>query len=252
MEYYLLLALKALVLPPLPLLILAAAGLVVARARPRLGWSLTLIGLAGLWILSTPWISRSLLATLEPPPHALADGARGAGAIVILGGGTNFDAPEYAGDTPNCWALERARYGARLHRATGLPLLVAGGLGHLGTHAEAEALKVLLEQDFQVPVRWVEGASANTFQNAANAASLLKPAGITRVLLVTHAAHMPRARLAFEAAGLAVVPAATGYATREPVRWLEWVPRASALTESRAFFHEALGIAWYRIKLALP
>ena len=48
----------------------------------------------------------------------------------------------------------------------------------------------------------------------------LEAAGVRRILLVTHAMHMKRARDAFEAAGLEVVPA--------PTAWLgggEAVPR---------------------------
>jgi uncharacterized SAM-binding protein YcdF (DUF218 family) len=250
MEYYILAALKAALLPPISLLFLAAAGLALMRPRTKLGRRLALAGIAGLWILSTPAVARSLLSILEPPPFVMADGAAGAGAIVLLGAGVDFDAPEYGGDTPNRWALERARYAARLQQATGLPLLVSGGLGQLGTEPEADALKAMLEQDFRVPVSWVERDSDNTLQSALNTATLLRPLGITRVLLVTHAAHMPRARLAFESAGLEAVPAATGYASRKPVAWLEWIPQVGALTESRVFFHEIAGFAWYRIRLA--
>lgn len=251
MDYLCLATLKAVLLPPGSLLLVAAAGLLMLRRWPWLGRSLVLAGIAGLWALSTPAVSRALLTMLEPAPLALPEGAAGAGAIVILGAGMRFDAPEYGGDTLNRWALERARYGARLQRATGLPVLVAGGLGRLGTATEADALKAALENELGVPVRWVERDSENTFQNAANAARLLRPAGVSRVLLVTHAAHMPRATLAFEAAGLEVIPAATGYATRQPHALLEWLPQAAALGESRVFLHESLGIAWYRIKLAL-
>lgn len=250
MDYFLQLGLKTVMLPPTSLFLLAVAGALVARRRPRSGWIITILALAGVWVLATPWVARSLLSTLEPPPFSPAAGTGGAGAIVVLGAGMDFDAPEYGGDTPNRWALERARYAARLQRATGLPILVAGGLGHLGSVPEATALKALLEDEFRVPVRWAEGDSANTLESATNAAAILRTAGIQRVLLVTHAAHMQRARLAFEGRGLAVVPAATGYVGREPVWWLEWIPQTSALTESRVFFHEAIGLAWYRLKLA--
>ena len=250
MDYFLQLALKTVLLPPMSFVFLAVAGMIAARRRPRLGWIVTGLALAGIWLLATPWVARSLLSTLEPPPFSPASGSGGAGAIVVLGAGMNYDAPEYGGDTPNRWALERARYAARLQRATGLPILVAGGLGHLGSVPEAAALKALLEDEFRVPVRWSEGDSANTLENAKNAAAILRAAGVQRVLLVTHAAHMKRARLAFEGVGLEVVPAATGYVSREPVWWLEWIPQTSALTESRAFFHETVGLAWYRLKLA--
>jgi uncharacterized SAM-binding protein YcdF (DUF218 family) len=251
MEYIVLATLKAAVLPPTPLLLLALAGLLTVRRDPWLGRGLALAGIAGLWALATPGVARMLLGTLEPPPLALPEGAAGAGAIVVLGAGMRFDAPDYGGDTLNRWALERARYGARLHRSTGLPVLVSGGLERLGSLPEADALKATLEQDFGVPVRWVERESENTLQNAANAAAVLRSAGISRVLLVTHAAHMPRAQFAFEAAGVTAIPAATGYATRQPHALLEWLPQAGALADSRVFIHEALGIAWYRIKSAL-
>ncbi len=250
MDYFLQLGLKTVLLPPISLLLLAVVGSVVTRRQPRAGWIITGLALAGLWVLATPWVARSLLSTLEPPPYSPAHGAAGAGAIVVLGAGVEFDAPEYGGDTPNRWALERARYAAKLQRAISLPILVAGGLGHLGAVPEAAALKALLEEEFRVPVRWSEGDSANTLESAANAAAILRAAGIRRVLLVTHAAHMRRARLAFEGSGIEVVPAATGYVSREPVWWLEWIPQTSALTESRVFFHEAVGLAWYRLKLA--
>ena len=48
-------------------------------------------------------------------------------AIVILGGGVRRHAAEYGGDTLGQLTLERVRYGARVARLTGLPVLVSGG-----------------------------------------------------------------------------------------------------------------------------
>ena len=48
----------------------------------------------------------------------------------------------------------------RLQRATGLPVLASGGDG------EAAAIKGQLERDFGVPVRWTEGDSLTTEENA--------------------------------------------------------------------------------------
>jgi uncharacterized SAM-binding protein YcdF (DUF218 family) len=44
----------------------------------------------------------------------------------------------------------------------------------------------VLQDDFQVPVRWEEGRSADTWQNAEFSARILHQAGISRVYLVTH------------------------------------------------------------------
>ena len=63
----------------------------------------------------------------SPPPVTLAQ-ARSAQAIVILGGGVRRNAPEYGGDTVGRLTLDRVRYGAFVARATGLPVLVTGGV----------------------------------------------------------------------------------------------------------------------------
>jgi uncharacterized SAM-binding protein YcdF (DUF218 family) len=62
---------------------------------------------------------------------------------------------------------------------------------------------------------------------------------------------MPRAVRAFESAGFTVIPAATGYATRYRRTLLDFVPDAHALADSSRWFHEIIGIAWYRIQLTL-
>ena len=56
-------------------------------------------------------------------------------------------------------------------------------------------MKQVLEREFQVPVTWVEETSRNTLENARGSFQVLGAAGIRRVYLVTHAWHMPRARL---------------------------------------------------------
>ena len=49
-------------------------------------------------------------------------------------------------------SLERVRYAARLHRDTGLPLLVTGGRLFGETGDEATLMKQALTEDFTVPV----------------------------------------------------------------------------------------------------
>ena len=44
--------------------------------------------------------------------------------------------------------------------------------------AESLSLKAILEDEFHVPVKWVETRSRDTRENAANAAPILKAAGI--------------------------------------------------------------------------
>jgi uncharacterized SAM-binding protein YcdF (DUF218 family) len=99
-----------------------------------------------------------------------------------------------------------------------------------------------------VPVKWIEPRSRDTFENAAFSAAMLRTDGIRRILLVTDAMHMPRARAAFERAGMEVVSAPTlffGGQARSPGAW---VPSAEGMRRSWYAMYELLGIAWYRLR----
>jgi len=236
----------AFLLPPGSILLLGGIGMVLLKPMPRLGRGLVIAALVLGYALSLPVVGDSLKMALEfeqRPPAARAD----AGAIVALGAGAYPGAPEYRGAGIEPGTLERLRYAARLHRETGAPILVTGGdpLG-LGV-AEADAMKSALTSDFGVEVAWTESRSRNTLENARQSAELLKGAGIASVYLVTHASHMPRARRAFEQAGLGVVPAPTGFTTRRRPGALAWVPDAGALRDSSTALYEMLGLAWYRL-----
>ena len=242
-------AIASVLMPPGCLLLLAAGGLLVLRRRPWLGRALLGLTFILLYALSTRFVADHLLHALETPwsnPLAVGTGQ----AIVVLGAGSYFNAPEYGGDTVNAQALVRLRYAAHLHRATGKPILVTGSSPEGAAQPEAAHMAATLGGDFRVPVAWIEDKSRTTIENARFSSALLKPAGIRTVYVVTHAWHMPRAVQAFESSGFTVIPAATGYATRFRLTVLDFVPDARALGDSSRWFHEVVGIAWYRIKLS--
>jgi uncharacterized SAM-binding protein YcdF (DUF218 family) len=208
--------LSALLLPPTGLILLGLLGLLLAGRRPRLGRALAGLSLLGLLALSLPPVAVALMAGLEPRVSVLAGDLDRAQAIVVLGGGNYYGAPEYGGaDTVGRYTLERIRYGARLQRQTGLPLLVTGG-APMGGRPEGEAMKEALERDFGVPVAWVEAASRDTAENAAYSAPLLRQAGITRIALVSHAWHQRRAGALFERQGFEVIAAPMAFTTPAP------------------------------------
>lgn len=238
----------AFLLPPLDLLLIGVIGLWLWHKRPRMARTLVTASLASLWLLSTPYIADSLLQQLEGAPAALDAKTQTAEAIVVLGGGTYFGAPEYGGDTVGEDTLVRLRYAARLQRATGKPVLVTGGKPLGNDLSEAQQMKSVLENEFNVPVTWTEDASENTWQNARFSYRKLGPLGIRRVYLVTQAWHMPRAARAFRSAGFAVVPAPTAYTTSYRADLLALLPSADALRNSRIFMHEMIGLLWYRLK----
>ena len=246
-------ALTALLLPPGLLLLVLAAGYALRHTRPRAAAMLTGVGLVSLYALSMPLTARLLLeqweGTARESTAAPVQVAADARAIIVLGGGKNYDAPEYGGDTVLGTTLVRLRYAAHLHRQTRLPVLVSGGSPEGSTATEAQAMRQVLEREFGVPVRWAEDGSANTLDNARLSYQMLAAEKIRTVYLVTHAWHMPRARLAFEHAGFRVIAAPTAFTTGYRITVPDVLPDARALRDSALFFHEVLGMLWYRVRL---
>ena len=237
-------------LPPFSLILLGVAGLWLLKRKPKLGKGLITLSLVLLFALSTPFVANRLMSILEKNIQALQPNAiPAAGAIVILGGGIYHDAPEYGMDVANGRTLERLQYGAYLQRQTGLPILVTGGSPDGGT-PEAQMMKHALEQSFKVPVRWVEDRSLDTAQNAQFCAAILKAQGIHTVLIVSHAWHLPRARIAFEKQGLSAIPAPTrfGYVrgNQHGFTIFAYLPQARALLNSYYAIHEGVGMLWYQ------
>jgi uncharacterized SAM-binding protein YcdF (DUF218 family) len=249
MSWFIINFVSAFLLPPLNLLLIALAGLFFVRSRPRLGGILLVGALALLWLCATPYVAGGALRLLENQIKAVDPKIQPADAIVVLGGGTYFNAPEYGGiDTVSDESLMRLRYAARLQRETGKPILVTGGKPLGNSTSEAQQMKAVLENEFHVPVQWAEDASDNTLENARYSYQLLQKAGIKRVYLVTHAWHMPRSVMAFQAAGFDVVPAPTAFTTHYQTDLLSFIPKAESLNDSKIFMHELIGLLWYRLK----
>lgn len=236
--------LAALLLPPLNGLLLVGAGWALLGRRPRLGRLLVGGGLLLLLVLALPVVGDAMMRTLEGEPIR-AEQLKQAQAIVVLGGGRYRNAPEYGEDTVGDYTLARLRYAARLQKQTGLPLLVTGGTPDGPGLSEGELMRRVLTHEFGVPVRWVEGASDNTWENAQFSAAMLKRDSISRVVLVTHAWHMPRAVPLFTAAGIVATPAPTLFHNK-PLGPLGFVPYG--YKSSRDAMHEWIGMLWYRIR----
>ncbi len=237
---------KLLLLPPANLFLLALFGLLILRWRPRTGRFLMGLALLALYGLSTPLVSGALLVGLQQG-EALTRFDHDVGAIVVLGGGNYRNAAEYGGDTVGMTSLSRLRYGARLHRLTGKPLLVTGGWAYGDHPSEGEAMAQALEQSFGIAADWIETRAVNTYENATNSAAILHPQGITQVYLVTSGWHMRRSLAAFKAVGFDVIPAPTILNHVPEMTLAALIPSAQGLRASATAFYEYLGLAWYRL-----
>jgi len=240
-------ALSDLALPPTLLVMIAIVGVVVLRWRHALGLALILGSQLLLLALSMPVVAMALARTLEPPPVTPAQ-LKQAQAIVILAGGSNRGAPEWGGETVKTYTLQRLRYGARLARETGLPILVTGGKPESGRRAEADLMRDVLVKEYGLEVRWAELASKTTGENAVMTTDMLKADGIKRVALVTDAIHMPRSRQAFDAAGLEVIACPTAFAGQRPFAPYQLVPGPAALEISHYVLREWVSRGVYLLR----
>lgn len=239
--------LAALLLPPGNGL--ALLGLAALYRRRRWAFGLALFGGLLLLLQSLPLVGSALMGTLEDRAGAWQPDTAGAQAIVILGSGLIRPVAEFGGETATDRSLIRLRHGARLARETQLPVLISGGRPLRAENSEAAVMAGILKNEFGIAVRWREEQSQDTAGNARYSAEILRQAGITRVVLVTQAFHMPRARLLFEAAGLQVVPAPAHFVSKTGGGFAasDLLPGASALHHSYYALHEWLGIAWARL-----
>lgn len=241
-------------LPPLNFLLLATFAALMVRWRPRLARVLLIAALVGGYLMSTTAISGRCLRYLEQSVPSATTAALGAltdtpAAIVVLGGGSYHNAPEYGGDTVSQTTLVRVRWAARVYRTLRVPVLVSGGNPTGTVTSEAEQMRDTLVQDFAVPVEWVESHSRDTYESAHNAWKILGTQH-RRIILVTHAAHMRRAMMIFRQVGFEVMPAATGYSTATTASLRDFIPSALGLTDARITLHEIIGLGWYHLRMA--
>lgn len=237
---------KQIILPPGILLLLLLLAWWLHRRAPRLAVLCFVAGFGGLWLMSLPvvveWAARGLERESPLAESDWAGLAQRADAIVILGAGRERGDPAWGEDQPGIMAMERLRYAARLAKASGLPILVTGGL-HYGTPpSEAAIMADSLSHDYGIEVRWREERSRTTWENATESAPILKADGVTRVVLVTQAAHMPRSRWSFERQGFEVIGAPIGFLGVPNGRPLGgWLPESKAVWQNGMLLNEAVG-----------
>jgi uncharacterized SAM-binding protein YcdF (DUF218 family) len=244
--------LKLAILPPGGIILLLLLGHLFGRRF--LGRLFSLTGLLALYLLSIPVTSEWLAGqqTQYPPLNGEQLLARGAQAILVLTASQEDHNPELDGAArPNGLGLQRLSHALRLHRETGLPIVLSGGPMREGEQALAVTYAAWLEQLAGVEALATEERSRNTRENLAYSAELLRERQLERVALVTHAFHMPRAMLSATADDLDFIPAPFSLADKpqapDDPRWLRWTPQSSALAHNYLLLHELLGTFWYRV-----
>jgi uncharacterized SAM-binding protein YcdF (DUF218 family) len=198
----------------LAVLLLAWGMLRVVRSRGRRGLSLLVTVTAVLAAIAILPVGRWLAAPLETRFPIPALGARVDG-IILLGGA--IDARHINGGVGAQLNGAADRILAVLALARRYPqakLLLVGGEGSIFPQGYSEAMltrDLLVAQGLDPERMLVEARSRNTIENAIFAKAMAEPRASETWLLVTSAAHMPRAIGCFRHVGWDAIPFPTDF-----------------------------------------
>ena len=219
----------------LALLVLAA----LLRRRGWTPWVLAAIGVVQLAVFSMPRVANAVQRAAEAGaattyrPDVVYDG------VIVLSGMVNLEATREHGELDLTSTADRVVRAFELWRTGHARMIVLTGGPMPGGDSESDELRVALQR-WGVPpdAILVDPASRNTRENAIETARLAAARNLRSLLLITSAAHAPRALGCFRAVGLApeVLPV-----DRRGVRGGSFVPRTKALAESTAALHELVG-----------
>ena len=250
--------LLVLMLPPTPLIGLAAVAALLMRRYRRAGSALLAVSLLGLWLACTAgaaqWLALHVIKTPAALSRTTIDGLRAQQsqrhdvAVLVLGGGVKSFSPEYDGPSLKAVTAERFTYGVWLARQLNAPLGFSGGIGWSARHlnvSEASVVERAARDDFKLPLRWSEGRSRDTRENATLSLAMLKADGIKSLVLVTHDLHMPRAERAFVSAAagqMTIVVAPVGLQRDAMSELGDWMPSGEGLSRVRYAVYEWLAL----------
>jgi uncharacterized SAM-binding protein YcdF (DUF218 family) len=230
----------------------------------RLGRGLVAVGLVVAWALGTTPVADALIRPFESryapvlDPRALAEGDAVLW-VVVLGGGHTSDLRYPASAQLGSESLFRLVEGIRLYRALPDARLHLSGWGGADPRSNAQ---VMAEAAVAMGVprdHIVEAPTPrDTAEEAAVFAAFLEARGEEGrpFLLVTSAAHLPRAMGYFEAEGLRPIPApAQAYALeRERAGYLRFLPSSRNYLKVERAMYEAAGAvaAWVGAAVFTP
>jgi uncharacterized SAM-binding protein YcdF (DUF218 family) len=214
------------------------------RRPKRLGrWMIASAALVG-YLGASPIVGNALLGPLERayPPLRESDPMPAVGYVVVLGAGYTPHEGVPVTAALNQAGVVRLVEAIRLMRRFEIGKLVlsggappGAGRSALGYAALARGLGVPESSLVILDESQTTAAEARAVQNIL---------GNARFVLVTSAAHMPRAVQLMRRAGAFPIPAPTGQLVVDPAfTWKYVFPSAGGLREVEAALHEYLGLA---------
>jgi uncharacterized SAM-binding protein YcdF (DUF218 family) len=244
------------VLSPLPFLAILFLCAFALKNSPKLKLA-SLFALSMLYLLSTAIVSKTLLSPLEDDFRDAKIVGRN-DAVVCLGGGAGrYD----TGNNLSCQTDRRVSEALLQAKKLNIPFLFTGA-GNIATGdiSEAEAVRervlVILESfGISLPKLFAQGSfsvafedkSQDTYENAKLTKELLRSNGIQnpKIILVTSATHISRAKKLFELNGFVVTPKATDFLSsrQESISPMSFLPTFGNLDNSFVAIYSYFGLA---------
>jgi uncharacterized SAM-binding protein YcdF (DUF218 family) len=169
---------------------------------------------------------------------------------IVLGGYSSWDKKQHLLNFHS--SADRLLYGLKLSRDGYLKqLILSGGSGSLSQpeHKEAWMIRDFLH-DSDSSYLIIEAESRNTYESALKCAHILeKTPKHQRVLLITSAVHMPRARACFMKQGIKVDICPMDHIRSGQMAWYEAIiPNIETFADWNKYTHEWLGFIMYKLR----
>ena len=238
--------LPLIVSPLFMILVMVIGGLIIGSRK------ISFTGIAILIICSLPILSSELNAYLEKDYQLnRTSDVDTASAIVVLSGMVRTIKTKDGFAYEWTDSVDRIFAGIDLFKENKAPFLILTG-GKLpwsvgkpeGEYLRDVAMKYGIPKKYILLSKNVE----NTDQEAKAVRKILSTDD-PKVILVTSAFHMPRAKKVFEAAGITVIPFPVDFRSRaEKLTFMNFIPSAAAFYSTSSFIREIIGRAYYNLK----
>jgi uncharacterized SAM-binding protein YcdF (DUF218 family) len=210
----------------------------------------SLVWLAGISFSPLPYLLTSSLENRYKPLTELSRFANDSSVhIIVLGGGHESDPSLPANNQLSLAALGRLAEGIRIHRLLPGSLLITSGWQVNDTKPQA-----LVQKETAI-LLGIPPAEIRTLVKPVNteeeAQCYAKEFGKShKLVVVTDAAHMPRAIMWFRKAGLVPVAAPTNHMIKQSPGHSKFnlFPSSDNIARMEYAVHEYIGILWFKIK----
>lgn len=237
-------------LMPMPVfLILLALGLwLFWRKQRRRAVQAMVSALAWITLLSYAPFSSLLLSPLESQYPRWTPDDSTVRYILVLGSGHDDDARLPLSSWPHGIGLARIVEGVHVYRSSpGAKLVFSGARGNTRFSDARANAEVAISLGVEPNDIFLLETSKDTVEEARDAKALIGERG--SVVLVTSAAHMPRAMALFHDAGIFPKAAPTDFEAKSG-QLNQW-PCSVGMRLSERAFHEYLGLLWMQLKRLL-